>query len=182
MDFYDRVDDMYVNMVQQPLKLWRVKLELLDHFENTVMCIEKDIYYGNAGSITCNNVQGTRKSCSITLINVDLKYIPTEDSPFWFNRKFRLYIGLVDNRHYKQGDTDVHWTNETDTYWFSKGVHITQDIHVDSTAHTVSISGIDKYAQLDGTLNVLQADEMNTVFEYGAPIKDVIQDILTLDM
>lgn len=182
MDFYDRVDDMYVNMVQQPLKLWRVKLELLDHFENTVMCIEKDIDYGNAGSITCNNVQGTRKSCSITLINVDLKYIPTEDSPFWFNRKFRLYIGLVDNRHYKQGDTDVHWTNETDTYWFSKGVYITQDIHVDSASHTVSISGVDKYAQLDGTLNVLQADEMNTVFEYGAPIKDVIQDILTLDM
>lgn len=182
MDFYDKVDDVYLNMIKRPLRLWRVKLELLDHDENTIMCIEKDIDYSNAGSINCNNVQGTRKTCSITLINVDLKYIPTEDSPFWFNRKFRLYLGLVDNRHYKQGDTDVHWTNESDTYWFSKGVYVTQDIHVDSVTHTVSISGIDKFAQLDGSLNVLQADEMNTVFEYGAPITDVIHDILTLDM
>lgn len=182
MEFYDRADSQYLNLIKHSMFLWRVKLELLDHYENTVACIEQDIDYGNAGSITCNNSQGTRKSCSITLINVDLKYIPTEDSPFWFNRKFRLYIGLVDNRHYKQNDANVHWTNETDTYWFSKGVYITQDIHVDSTAHTVSISGIDKYAQLDGTLNVLQADEMNTIFEYGAKIKEVIRDILTLDM
>lgn len=182
MEFYDKSDDQYLNLVKRSMYLWRVKLELLDHYENTVKCIEHDIDYSNAGSVTCNNVQGTRKTCSITLINVDLKYIPTEDSPFWFNRKFRLYLGLVDNKHYKQGDVEVHWTNETDTYWFSKGVYITQDIHVDSTTHTVSISGIDKFAQLDGSLNVLQADEMNTVFEYGAPIHDVICDILTLDM
>lgn len=182
MEFYDKSDDQYLNLVKRPMYLWRVKLELLDHYENTVKCIEHDIDYSNAGSVTCNNAQGTRKTCSITLINVDLKYIPTEDSPFWFNRKFRLYLGLVDNKHYKQGDAEVHWTNETDTYWFSKGVYITQDVHVDSTTHTVSISGIDKFAQLDGSLNVLQADEMNTVFEYGAPIHDVICDILTLDM
>lgn len=182
MEFYDKVNDNYLNMLKHPIQLWRVKLEILDHYENTIMCIEKDIDYSNAGSISCNNTQGTRKSCSITLINVSLDYIPTEDSPFWFNRKFRLYVGLVDNRHYKQGDIESHWTNETDTYWFSKGVYITQDIHVDSVAHTVIISGVDKFAQLDGSLNVLQADEMNTVFEYGAPIRDVIQDILTLDL
>ena len=182
MEFYDRVNDNYLNMLKHPMQLWRVKLEILDHYENTIMCIEMDIDYSNAGNISCNNTQGTRKSCSITLINVSLDYIPTEDSPFWFNRKFRLYVGLVDNRHYKQGDVESHWTNETDTYWFSKGVYITQDIHVDSTAHTVTISGIDKFGQLDGSLNVLQADEMNTVFEYGAPIRDVIQDILTLNM
>lgn len=180
MDFYDRVDAEYLNVITRPLHLWRVKLELLDHNENTIKCIEQDIDYSNAGNITCNNVQGTRKSCSITLINVDLKYIPTEDSPFWFNRKFRLFLGMVDNRHYKNVEND--WTNETDVYWFTKGVYITSDIHVDSTAHTVTISGIDKFAQLDGTLNVLQADEMNTVFEYGSPIVNVIQDILSLDM
>lgn len=182
MEFYDKVDSMYSNMIKRSMYLWRIKLELLDHYENTIMCIEEDIDYGNAGTITCNNTQGTRKSCSITLINVDLKYIPTEDSPFWFNRKFRIYLGLVNNRNYKQGDDKVRWTNETDTYWFSKGVYITQDIHVDSIAHTVSISGVDKFAQLDGTLNVLQADEMNTVFEYGSEIQKVITDILMLDM
>ena len=182
MEFYDIANDTYTNLLQRPIFLWRIKLELLDHEENTITCIEQDIDYGNAGNISCNNVQGTRKSCSLTLINVDLEYIPTEDSPFWFNRKFRLYIGIVDNRHYKYGDSEVHWTNETDTYWFSKGVYVTQDIHVDSTAHTVSISGIDKFALLDGTLNILQADEMNTVFEYGAKISEVVNDILMLDM
>ena len=182
MEFYDKVDDQYLNMIKRPIHLWRIKLELLDHDETTVMCIEKDIDYSNAGSISGNYTQGTRKTCSITLINVDLKYIPTEDSPFWFNRKFRIYLGLVDNRHYKQASGAARWTNETDTYWFSKGVYITQDIHVDSTTHTVSISGVDKYAQLDGSLNVLQADEMNTVYEYGSPIISVIRDTLMLDM
>lgn len=182
MDFYEKVNAEYLNTIKRPLHLWRVKLELLDHYENTIKCIEQDIDYSNAGSITCNNAQGTRKSCSITLLNADLKYIPTEDSPFWFNRKFRLYIGIVDNRHYKHSNHSVRWTNETDTYWFAKGVYITSDIHVDSTTHTISISGVDKFAQLDGSLNVLQADEMDTVFEVGSRIEDVIRDILTLDM
>lgn len=182
MEYYDQVTDRYLNLIERGIRSWRVKLELVDHFENTVLCIEGDIDYSKSGNIQGNNAQGTRKSCSLSLINVNSKYVPSEDNPFWYNRKFRFYLGLVDYLAYKELDRVNSSVNETDTYWFSKGVFITQEIHCDSTAHTVSISGIDKYAQLDGTLNVLQADEMNTVFEYGASVNDVVRDILSLDM
>lgn len=176
MEFYDRVDSAYLNAVKRPLRTWRIKVELLDHYENTIKCIERDIDYSDAGNIVCNNVQGSRRTCNFTLNNIDSRFIPTEDNPFWYNRKFRVYIGIVDNRSYNQ-----KWT-DTDIYWFSKGVYITQDMQYDSTSYTMSITGIDKYAQLDGTLNVLQADEMDTVFQYGSRVSTVVEDILMLDM
>ena len=56
MDFYDKVDAEYLNVIASPLHLWRVKLELLDHNENTIKCIEQDIDYSNAGNITCSQL------------------------------------------------------------------------------------------------------------------------------
>ena len=59
MEFYDRVDSAYLNAVKRPLRTWRIKVELLDHYENTIKCIERDIDYSDAGNIVCNNVQGS---------------------------------------------------------------------------------------------------------------------------
>ena len=187
MEFYDHVTHEYLNVIKRPIRTWRLKLELLDHWENTIGCIEQDIDYSSSGSITCNNEQGSHKNCSLTLINVDNKYTPTEDNPFWFNRKFRLYLGIVDDRDHGMKIGDFIWAGKhrffnCDTYWFSKGVFIAQDVSYDSTSHTVSVNGVDKYAQLDGTLNVLQADEMNTVFEVGSSVSKVVNDILMLNM
>ena len=170
MEYYDvtRIGyKSYYDLVEKPVRSSRMKLELLDHFENCIGCIEQDIDSSSAGSIVSNNEQGCRRSCSFTLINVDDKYTLDENNFFWFNRKFRLFLGL---------------TNGIDTFWFTKGVFITSSANCDSTAHTVDISGVDKYAQLNGDLNVLQADEMDTIFEIGTKIEDVIKDILMLDM
>ena len=170
MEYYDvtrLLNDDYYNVVEKPVRSTRMKLELLDHFENCIGCIEQDIDSSSAGSIVANNEQGCRRSCSFTLINVDDKYTLDENNFFWFNRKFKLFLGL---------------TNGIDTFWFTKGVFITSSVSCDSVAHTVDISGVDKYAQLNGDLNVLQADEMDTIFEIGTKIEDVIHDILMLDI
>ena len=176
MEFYNQTNHRYFNVINRPITHWRIKVELLDHYENTIDAIERDLDNGNSGSVSCNNEQGSRKTCSLTLTNLEEKYTPDENNPFWFNRKFRLYIGVVDNEN--EDDYSLNY----DTYWFAKGVFIAESVSCDSINHTVSISAVDKYAQLDGTLNVLQADEMNTVFEQGSSVEKVINDILMLDI
>lgn len=167
MDYYEITDSGYRNMLDDPIHSERIRLELLDHFENCIGVIEQEISAGDAGSVVSNNEQGTRRSCSFTLVNVDSKYSINENNFFWFNRKFRLYKGISDGK---------------DSYYFAKGVFITQNADTDSATSSVSISGIDKYGQLDGTLKVLQGDETDTVFEIGTRIEQVIKDILMLDI
>ena len=176
MEFYNQTNHRYFNVINRPITHWRIKVELLDHYENTIDAIERDLDNSNSGSVSCNNEQGSRKTCSLTLTNLEEKYTPDENNPFWFNRKFRLYIGVVDNEN--EDDYSLNY----DTYWFAKGVFIAESVSCDSINRTVSISAVDKYAQLDGTLNVLQADEMNTVFEQGSSVEKVINDILMLDI
>lgn len=176
MEFYNQTNHRYFNVINRPITHWRIKVELLDHYENTIDAIERDLDNGNSGNVSCNNEQGSRKTCSLTLTNLEEKYTPDENNPFWFNRKFRLYIGVVDNEN--EDDYSLNY----DTYWFAKGVFIAESVSCDSINRTVSISAVDKYAQLDGTLNVLQADEMNTVFEQGSSVEKVINDILMLDI
>lgn len=167
MEFYDITNNEYFALLDNPIKDTRIKVEILDHFENCLDSIERSIDSSLSGNIVSNNEQGTRKTCSFTLINVDEKYNLNENNFFWFNRKFKLYKGISDGK---------------DTFWFTKGVFITQQADLDSTNKTVSIQGVDKYAQLDGTLNVLQADQMDTVFEIGTTVDTVIRDILLLDL
>ena len=166
-EYYDVSNSAYYSALSSPFKSQRLRVELLDHMENTLYRIEQDIDSSDAGKIVNNNTQGTRRSFSFNLVNLGGIYNLLDEDTFWFNRKFRVYLGIV---------------YEDDCFWFSKGVYITQNANLDSITKTVSLNGVDKYAQLDGTLNVLQADEMDTVFEVGAKISNVIRDILMMNI
>lgn len=165
--YFNVTNKSYFKTLNHSNLSYRIMVEILDHFENTIDRIEQDIDSNDIGSIQCNNQQGTRKSCSFTLINVDEKYTIEENHPFWYNRKFRLWLGVTDN---------------TDTFYFAKGVYITLSADSDSAAKTVSINGVDKYGQLDGTLKVLASDIYDTTFEIGSKIDTVVRDILMLDL
>ena len=166
-DFYDVTDPNYYDMISYPYTSQRLRVDFLDHFENALYRVEQDIDASDAGRIVNNNTQGTRRSFSFTLVNIDNIYNILDEETFWFNRKFRVYLGI---------------TNGTDSYWFTKGVYVTENADMDSLTKSVALNGVDKYAQLDGSLNVLQADEIDTVFEVGSKISNVIRDILMLDM
>lgn len=166
-DYYDISNNYYYRALASLYKSQRLRIDFLDHQENTLYRVEQDIDSSDAGKIVNNNEQGTRRSFSFNLINVNGIYNLLDEDTFWFNRKFRVYLGIA---------------YQDDTFWFSKGVYITQNATLDSTTKTVSLNGVDKYAQLDGTLNVLQADEIDTVFEVGSKISNVIHDILMLDI
>lgn len=162
---YDTYDERYVDIISQPIIHYRVKIEALDHYENTLGEFQQDIDIQNAGSISCTYNQGVRRTCTITLRNIFGNYLPNEDSPFFINRKFRLLIGV-------KSDID-------EVYWWSQGIFITTEVSAQDG--NVTISGIDKFGYFTSDLKqyVLQTAH---VIPAGTSVYDCIRDTITLDM
>ena len=160
VEFYDEYNAEYLSALHQKHRRYKVRLELLGYYENVVGEITRDLSRGASGSITINNEQITRRSCSLSLINVDKKYLPSPDSPIWFNRKFKLWIGIVTGKH---------------TYWWSYGVFFTTKATCDGA--TLNIQGVDKGGALDGTIKTGMLDAEN-IIERGTTLTNVIKDTL----
>lgn len=142
-----------------------IKIELLTYGETTIGEITKDLNVDAQGQISINYKQLTRRSCSLTVANVERKYLPSPDNMIWYNRKFKLWIGIMDDHN--------------DIYWFSQGVFFT--VSATANAHTVSIEGVDKGGALDGTLKTNLA-EVQYILKSGSTMTDIVRDVLSLNM
>lgn len=142
-----------------------IKIELLTYSEATIGEITKDLNVDAQGQISINYKQLTRRSCSLTVANVERKYLPSPDNMIWYNRKFKLWIGIMDDHN--------------DIYWFSQGVFFT--VSATANAHTVSIEGVDKGGALDGTLKTNLA-EVQYILKSGSTMTDIVRDVLSLNM
>lgn len=163
MEYFNKYDSVYERALRSFNRHYKIKLELLTYGETVLDEIVKDISLTAMGQITKSSEQLNRTACNLTLINVDNKYSPMNDHTFWFNRKFKLWIGLVVG---------------SDTYWWSQGVYYTTNATGDN--HILSIQGVDKGGSLDGTLKTGMAD-YEMVVEVGSNLKDLINDILMFD-
>ena len=126
-EFFNVNNEFYINALKQLHNCYRIRLEILSDNETVIGEITKDLSITAAGQITINLEQVTRRSCSLSLINVENKYIPTKNSPFWLNRKFRLWLGVVADK---------------DTYWWSQGIFYT--VSANATGRILSIEAVDK--------------------------------------
>lgn len=142
-----------------------IKIELLTYSEATIGEITKDLNVDAQGQISINYKQLTRRSCSLTVANVERKYLPSPDNMIWYNRKFKLWLGILDDHE--------------DIYWFSQGVFFT--VSATANAHTVSIEGVDKGGALDGTLKTNLA-EVQYILKSGSTMTDIVRDVLSLNM
>lgn len=165
-EYYEFINSRYINLLQSPVKQYKFKLDLLTHHEQVIGEIINDISQTSKGQITVNKAQGVRRSCALNMINVNKKYLPSPNNPFWYNRKFKLYIGLCD-------------TDNDDIYWFSQGVFVTQNANAQH--NVVSINAVDKFGFLDGTLNT-QICQVSTKVKAATTIGDLIRDTLMLDL
>lgn len=163
MEYFNRYTSNYINAIKKYHNVYKVRLELLGYFENVIGEITKDLSITAQGQININYQPITRRSCSLTLINVDKKYTPSPDNPFWYERKFKLWIGVVD------GD---------DIYWWAQGVYFTQS--ATSDGNSVSIEAVDKGGALDGTLGMNAAD-VQYIVPAGSNISKLIKDTLMLN-
>lgn len=168
MDYYNKIDNAYLAELHKPMRKMYVKMEILSHYEGAIGEITSDLS-STDGSITINKEQGCRRSCSLSIIDRSGKYIPQKDSSFWYNRKFKIFIGL-------QVDENI--------YWFPQGVFVTKSAN--SNGRRLNVEGVDKYGFLDGTLNArmclveYQASVTNS--KKGTNIATLIKDTLMLDL
>ena len=164
MEYFNYHSNVYDSALSNLNNNYRIRLEILTDEETTIGEITKDLSLTAAGQITINYEQITRRSCSLSLINVDNKYIPTKNSPFWLNRKFKLWLGLVVCK---------------DTYWWSQGVFYT--VSANATGRILNIEGVDKGGALDGTLK-LNMTEAQYKFGRGKALTEMIKQTLALDV
>ena len=160
LEFYDEYNAEYLYALRQKHHRYKIRVELLGYYENVIGEITRDVSLGSSGQVTINNEQITRRSCSLNLINVEKKYLPSQDSAIWFNRKFKLWLGIEVGKK---------------TYWWSYGVFYTQKATCDGD--TVSIQGVDKGGALDGTIKTGMLDT-SCIVEAGTTLTNVIKDTL----
>lgn len=176
MEYFNRYSDDYINTLKSGNGRYKIRLELLSDNETVVGDITKDVSLSAQGQITINYEQITRRSCSLTLIDVDSKYIPHKNSPFWVNRKFKLWVGLV---VHKTDLVDNKFIQIEDIYWWSQGVYYT--VSATSQSNTLEIEAVDKGAALDGTLKLNMTD-YEYVINRNDNLAETIKQILALDV
>lgn len=209
MEYYNKIDDRYLNALKQP-KIYPVfKVELMDFAENVIGEITQDISKEDSGSISVNFQQGVRRSCSLTLINVNEnlhlregKYLLNENG-LWVNTKFKLYTGIKiksfenlppeeldytgsEDLLYK--DSENLWIRnrgqeiQEDIYWFSQGVFLLTDPNVlrDMSKQTITLNGIDKFGVFGSETN-FSSTEATYKIEVDSNVREVISSILGFD-
>lgn len=162
MELYNILNSDYKSTCKQSCKMVKYKIEFLDQWENGIGEIVSDIV-SSSGNVSVNYQQGVRRSCNFSVCDYKTKYLPGENSPFWYNRKFRLYIGIVQNNN---------------VYWWSVGVFVTKSASLNN--YILTVEGVDKFGLLDGSLNISRLDNTFTI-PSGSSIYDAVQTILAFD-
>ena len=164
-EYYNDYNSDYLSLCNNTVIHPKIKIELLTHEEYVIGEITQEISLSNSGTISINYAQGVRRSCSFSLINIDGKYFPSENSFFWINRKFKLFLGLK--------------SENGEIYWWSQGIFITKNATVSD--YTVNIDAIDKFGLFTEDLkqHVLQGDYL---IPAGENIVTAIKDTIILGM
>lgn len=163
MEYYNTFTKEYIVALNQKKCVYKIKIELLSDEETVIGEIVKDLE-NIGGQLNINYERIIRRSCSLTLVNIDGKYIPNKNSNFWYKRKFKLWMGLV---------------VKDDIYWWAQGVFYTKSADVQSGS--VNIEGVDKGAALDGTLKLNMAN-VQYYIKRGSSLSNLIKDTLSRSM
>lgn len=164
-NIYNCFDTRYAMLCRQPVRHFCYRLEILDW--NEFPTEELTGLLIDEGSITINRAQGVRRSCTIILANIDKESEPTQNSKFWYTRKFKLWSGLVDE-------------SSDSIYWFSQGVYLTTAVSSTSDGR-LEITGVDKFGLFTAEYgaSVLEAEHRIAA---GTKITTAIRDILQMSL
>ncbi len=173
IEFYDVVNENYIELCKSQILNVKVKVEILDHYENSLGEITTKVST-TSGSISVKYNQGVRRTCDIAICDINKEMIPdNEYSPFFVNKKFKIYTGLY-KANYKPYQDDV-------VFWFSQGIFITTNCDYDKKNKVLNLSGVDKFGFFTKDLN--QHTLQNTYhISADSKLGKLISDIITIDM
>lgn len=165
MIYFNRITNEYEQSLRDDHYDIDIFIRPLDHWENCVGEIKADIVK-EGSSISVNKGNGARRSTGFSLILKD-EYIPSKNSYFWYNRKFMLVA------EHKAGDN---------IYRFPLGVFLCSS--ASELNGRLTLSGVDKYASLNGESNVGKVTEpFSTNISAGdIMIGDLIRELLLQDI
>ena len=151
----------YLNEINKTIRTSILKVQFLRADETPLFEVVNDV--SNSGTLNIQNKNGVRRSTSFDLTNFKKEYFPELDSPIWIGKKFKLWLG------YRINGED---------YFLPQGVFVMDDPTVNSNSFTVGVSGIDKFAMLDGTLG----GEIDSIFiiNAGVSLTTAINSVMLL--
>lgn len=124
MDYYNKVDNKYKDVVKNHILYPIFKIELLDEYENAYREITQEISTQNQGAITSTYQQGVRNTITLNIFDPTGKFLPNpNDKYFWINKKFKVYIGLI-TKEYNDAENALVYGNIKDTGIATTGVGV----------------------------------------------------------
>ena len=168
MEYTNIVNDKYREIAYRDEIFVMYRVELLDHSENVLSSITDLVSAENTGNISINYQQGVRRSCTISILDVDGEFTQNIINGSAINQKFKIYIGLKD-------------IFNNDIYWFSQGVFCSIDPTVDRVTRMLTLNGVDKYGFLGSETGYNQITAAH-VIPVDTEIQEAIQQTLMLDL
>jgi len=146
-----------IQVCLQPTQTKYVKLEILDYLDRIVDELSGEII---DGSYNIDTNSAIRRTCNIEF-KLTSKLVISNSSPLWINKRFRLYVGILNLL------TGL-------VVYFNEGIYIINDpvIDIQLSMNTISIKGIDKMAMFTNDLSGQLTNK--TVISVATPISDAI--------
>lgn len=169
MIYNDLVTEAYENSLRDHGSSLTMYLMPLDHWENGIGEYKAELI-GSGSSLTVNKGNGCRRSLTLSLFDRSGKFTPSKNSDIWYNRKMKLVA-----EYRPSASSDTRWR-------FSQGVYICSSASVQNGI--VKLSGVDKYANLNGENNIGTASvPFTTDISSGTIyVADLIRETLMRDM
>lgn len=166
-DFYNLNNQRYRDIISSSSIPVTYKVDILDSYDEILFELTDYISEDN-GSISINYKQGIRRTCNVTLLDIDGTLFPRANGIIWINTKIKIYIGI----------RDIY---NNDTYWFSQGVFYIYNPTIDREGRTITLSGVDKFGLLGGELGY-NALTSTHVMQEGVNVRQFINDTLMIDL
>lgn len=133
MEYYNTINDSYLDRSKRPSAVRELRVQALDHWENAVSELTGSINTSNPPTVSIGLQNGLRRSGSFVLDDPDGEFSPGRDSDIWYNRKVRIISRISD---------------EGTGYSFSEGVFVVKSAQPQENRILVQLC--DKFGMLNG--------------------------------
>lgn len=150
-------------LLQRPTRYLHIKVELLNQNDVVIDVLQGYVISGN---ININADSAYRRSGNLKMVIHNNNLIPSPSSKIWFNRKVKIYIGLID------------WNDEI--VWFNQGQFVIQNAQIDlsSSEKTIELDLTDCIALIDGTLGGNLSHETKIIAQ-STTINQALRSVLS---
>lgn len=132
MEYYNVINQDYIDIVKKHIIVPRMKIVLLDENEYGYKELISEISIENSGSISITYQQGVQKTVSLTIFDPDGDFIPDPNNQnFWVGKKFKIYLGLAIERYYLTKNPLIYRNSIEDLLAYLKNEENIPDIEKD---------------------------------------------------